>query len=200
MFQRFAASTAVASIAIAIAALIVCFAPGLTFERIYPSHHPLVCRSRRMGNLGIADTLGVDAETLATLGSASGAHCRIVGGFRPEPAFPVFRSGGLAPLAWSSGSRHGVVLLLALDAGARSLPIAGIDGTGEPAVTVPEAMNRAEFQPAYLGLWRSGELARRGELGLEKLADCALCPRNCHVNRIEDEDQNVQDRALRRRQ
>ena len=36
MFQRFAAGTAVASVAIAIAALIVCFAPGLTFERIYP--------------------------------------------------------------------------------------------------------------------------------------------------------------------
>jgi putative pyruvate formate lyase activating enzyme len=50
----------------------------------------------------------------------------------------------------------------------------------------PGAMNRAEFQPAYLELWRSGTLARRVELGLEKLADCALCPRNCHVNRIED--------------
>lgn len=36
MFQRFAAGTAVASVAIAIAALVVCFAPGLTFERIYP--------------------------------------------------------------------------------------------------------------------------------------------------------------------
>lgn len=36
MFQRFAAGTAVASVAIAIAALIVCFAPGLTFARIYP--------------------------------------------------------------------------------------------------------------------------------------------------------------------
>jgi putative pyruvate formate lyase activating enzyme len=29
-------------------------------------------------------------------------------------------------------------------------------------------------------------LARRVELGLEKLADCVLCPRNCHVNRLED--------------
>jgi drug/metabolite transporter (DMT)-like permease len=36
LFQRFAASTAVASSAIAIAALIVCFAPGLNFQRIYP--------------------------------------------------------------------------------------------------------------------------------------------------------------------
>jgi putative pyruvate formate lyase activating enzyme len=47
-------------------------------------------------------------------------------------------------------------------------------------------MNRQEFQPAYLKLWQSGELSRRVELGLEKLADCTLCPRNCHVNRIED--------------
>jgi putative pyruvate formate lyase activating enzyme len=47
-------------------------------------------------------------------------------------------------------------------------------------------MNRAEFQPAYLKLWQSGELARRAERGLEKLADCTLCPRECHVNRLED--------------
>ncbi|MGB9073961.1 MAG: hypothetical protein WCC22_15090 [Terriglobales bacterium] len=36
MFQRFAAGTAIASIAIAIAALILGLTPGLTFERIYP--------------------------------------------------------------------------------------------------------------------------------------------------------------------
>jgi putative pyruvate formate lyase activating enzyme len=48
-------------------------------------------------------------------------------------------------------------------------------------------VQRASFQPAYLKLWKSGELSRRVELGLEKLADCNLCPRNCHVNRIEDE-------------
>jgi len=53
-------------------------------------------------------------------------------------------------------------------------------------VSDPGAMNRKEFQPAYLRLWQSGELSRRIELGLEKLADCTLCPRNCHVNRIED--------------
>jgi putative pyruvate formate lyase activating enzyme len=47
-------------------------------------------------------------------------------------------------------------------------------------------MRRGEFEPAYLKLWRSGELSRRVELGLQKLADCALCPRNCHVNRIEN--------------
>lgn len=40
--------------------------------------------------------------------------------------------------------------------------------------------------PAYLELWQSGELARRVELGLNKLADCVLCPRICHVNRFQN--------------
>ena len=40
--------------------------------------------------------------------------------------------------------------------------------------------------PAYLELWQSGGLARRVELGLTKLADCVLCPRNCRINRLED--------------
>ena len=48
------------------------------------------------------------------------------------------------------------------------------------------AVHRREFQAAYLELWQSGELARRVALGLEKLVDCVLCPRNCHVNRLED--------------
>lgn len=48
-------------------------------------------------------------------------------------------------------------------------------------------VTRASFQPAYLKLWESGELSRRVQLGLEKLGDCALCPRNCHVNRLKDE-------------
>jgi putative pyruvate formate lyase activating enzyme len=50
----------------------------------------------------------------------------------------------------------------------------------------PSAVVRRSFQPAYLELWQSGELARRVKLGLEKLADCVLCPRNCHVNRLEN--------------
>ncbi len=47
-------------------------------------------------------------------------------------------------------------------------------------------LERRCFQPAYLRLYESGELRRRAERALEKLADCALCPRNCHVNRLED--------------
>jgi len=48
-------------------------------------------------------------------------------------------------------------------------------------------MSRDEFQPAYLKLWRSRELARRAGLGLEKLANCTLCPRSCRANRIENQ-------------
>jgi putative pyruvate formate lyase activating enzyme len=42
------------------------------------------------------------------------------------------------------------------------------------------------FQPAYIALWGSGELSRRVELGVKKLGDCTLCPRNCQVNRLQD--------------
>ncbi len=47
-------------------------------------------------------------------------------------------------------------------------------------------VNPKKTYPAYLELWRIGELARRIQLGLQKLADCVLCPRNCHVNRLAD--------------
>lgn len=42
------------------------------------------------------------------------------------------------------------------------------------------------FTPAYLKL-PPGELGHRAQLALEKLGDCALCPRNCRVNRLKDE-------------
>lgn len=45
---------------------------------------------------------------------------------------------------------------------------------------------RASFRPAYLSLWRSGELAHRLKRALSKLADCTLCPRDCHVDRLAD--------------
>ena len=45
---------------------------------------------------------------------------------------------------------------------------------------------RTSFLPAYLSLWRTGELAQRVERALSKLADCVLCPRDCHVNRLAD--------------
>ena len=43
------------------------------------------------------------------------------------------------------------------------------------------------FEPAYLSLHRSGELRKRVARGLEELEDCCACPRNCHVNRLQDE-------------
>ena len=50
----------------------------------------------------------------------------------------------------------------------------------------PLRLERRRFQPAYLSLYESGELRRRVQQALAKLADCALCPRDCHVNRLED--------------
>ncbi len=45
---------------------------------------------------------------------------------------------------------------------------------------------RASFRPAYLSVWESGELAARVERALGRLADCVLCPRDCHVDRLAD--------------
>jgi len=43
------------------------------------------------------------------------------------------------------------------------------------------------FQPAYLALEASGEIPDRAAAALRKLEDCRTCPRNCRVNRLEDE-------------
>jgi len=50
----------------------------------------------------------------------------------------------------------------------------------------PYLSDRRHFEPAYLRLYESGELNRRVERALEKLADCRLCPRDCGVNRLEN--------------
>jgi len=42
------------------------------------------------------------------------------------------------------------------------------------------------FQPAYLTLFRSGELLRRARQAVAGLSNCQACPRNCRVNRLED--------------
>jgi putative pyruvate formate lyase activating enzyme len=44
------------------------------------------------------------------------------------------------------------------------------------------------FEPAYLALNNRGELDQRVAQALEELADCCACPRNCHVNRLEDRE------------
>jgi uncharacterized Fe-S radical SAM superfamily protein PflX len=41
------------------------------------------------------------------------------------------------------------------------------------------------FEPGYIGLHKSGELAKRVEATRNILADCTLCPWHCHVNRLE---------------
>ncbi len=43
------------------------------------------------------------------------------------------------------------------------------------------------FEPAYLRARREGLLPARVEAALAELADCRACPRNCGVNRLEDQ-------------
>ena len=43
------------------------------------------------------------------------------------------------------------------------------------------------MEPTYLGLYLSGELKRRAEALEIRLASCDICPRECHVNRLENE-------------
>jgi putative pyruvate formate lyase activating enzyme len=45
---------------------------------------------------------------------------------------------------------------------------------------------RNTFEPTYVRLHESGELTRRVDRGLQLLADCTVCPRDCHVNRLQD--------------
>jgi putative pyruvate formate lyase activating enzyme len=42
----------------------------------------------------------------------------------------------------------------------------------------------ARFEPAYLELYRSGELQRRVDAALAQLEHCELCPRKCGVDRL----------------
>jgi putative pyruvate formate lyase activating enzyme len=48
-------------------------------------------------------------------------------------------------------------------------------------------INRSEFEPAYLRLFRSGELQGRVEDALRKLESCQVCPRLCNANRLEND-------------
>lgn len=43
----------------------------------------------------------------------------------------------------------------------------------------------SDFEPCYLSLHRSGELAERVRQAHEHMKDCDLCARYCHVNRLE---------------
>lgn len=43
------------------------------------------------------------------------------------------------------------------------------------------------FEPAYMSLFRSGELYRRSREGLKLLKNCKVCPRDCEVDRLANE-------------
>ncbi len=43
----------------------------------------------------------------------------------------------------------------------------------------------SQTYPAYVGLLETGELAVRAQQAIESLADCALCARQCHANRLD---------------
>jgi len=43
------------------------------------------------------------------------------------------------------------------------------------------------MEPSYLRLYRSGELEHRAEALEMQLASCDICPRECHVNRLKNE-------------
>jgi putative pyruvate formate lyase activating enzyme len=44
-----------------------------------------------------------------------------------------------------------------------------------------------DSEPAYLALWHSGELSARVDQALAELEICRVCPRDCDINRLEDE-------------
>ncbi len=53
--------------------------------------------------------------------------------------------------------------------------------------TTPFFIPRDTFEPAYLALYRTGELQHRAQIALERLTDCHICPRACGRDRVHDE-------------
>ncbi len=56
-----------------------------------------------------------------------------------------------------------------------------------PKSTSSFRISSQEFEPAYMELFQSGELFRRSRQALRHLENCKVCPRNCEVNRLENE-------------
>jgi len=48
-------------------------------------------------------------------------------------------------------------------------------------------MQMTHTEPGYIALHRSGELDRRARTLESRLACCDICPRECHINRLENE-------------
>jgi len=53
--------------------------------------------------------------------------------------------------------------------------------------TPPFQINSEDFEPAYMKLFWTGELYRRSRAGLRHLKSCKVCPRDCEVDRLNDE-------------
>ncbi len=51
----------------------------------------------------------------------------------------------------------------------------------------PFVIDSASWEPAYMKLFRSGELYRRSREGLRQLQNCKVCPRDCGIDRLADE-------------
>ncbi|NUQ85486.1 MAG: radical SAM protein [Anaerolineales bacterium] len=47
-------------------------------------------------------------------------------------------------------------------------------------------LSSKDFEPAYLHLYRTGELQRRAREAIETLSYCRVCPRDCRVDRLAD--------------
>ena len=42
------------------------------------------------------------------------------------------------------------------------------------------------FEPAYMSLYRTGELVQRAREAVQSLVSCRVCPRDCGVDRLAD--------------
>jgi putative pyruvate formate lyase activating enzyme len=47
-------------------------------------------------------------------------------------------------------------------------------------------LSKHDFEPAYMELFRSGELQKRAKEAVAALETCKVCPRDCKVNRLDD--------------
>jgi putative pyruvate formate lyase activating enzyme len=56
------------------------------------------------------------------------------------------------------------------------------------AAQTPSAffIHSRDFEPAYLQLYRSGELQRRAQEAVASLSNCRACPRDCRADRLAD--------------
>ncbi len=61
----------------------------------------------------------------------------------------------------------------------RSIPVE-VHGGGRFVLPV------RDFAPAYIRTYEEGRLREKVDEALEALRDCTLCPRDCHVNRLEN--------------